>query len=79
MDPDQENFIIGGGSVYEQFMPICHKLYITRVHKEFNADTFFPDISLNEWTLIKSEHISDDTQNDFTYTFETYVRKDAHN
>ncbi len=75
MDNTAENFIIGGGSIYKQFMPIANKLYITRVHKDFDADTFFSEISLNNWELISEENINDDPQNDFTYTFEIYNRK----
>jgi len=75
MDNSKENFIIGGGSIYNQFMPLADKLYITRVHKDFDADTFFPEISLEEWKLISEESVTDDTQNDFTYTFEIYTRK----
>jgi len=75
MDTEKENFVIGGGSIYTQFMPFADKLYITRVHKEFDADTFFPEISLNEWKLVEEIKIEDDRQNDFTYTFETYIRK----
>ncbi len=74
MDTSNENFIIGGGSIYKQFMPLANKLYITRVHKDFEADTFFPDISLNEWELISQENITDDPQNNFFYTFEIYSR-----
>ena len=75
MDSSKENFVIGGGSIYKQFMPLANKLYITRVHKEFEADTFFPDISLNEWELTSQEYVNDDPQNDFSYTFEIYIRK----
>jgi len=75
MDNSKENFIIGGGSIYNQFMPLADKLYITRVHKDFEADTFFPEISLEDWKLISEESVTDDTQNDFTYTFEIYTRK----
>ena len=74
MDTSNENFIIGGGSIYKQFMPLANKLYITRVHKDFEADTFFPDISLDEWELISQENITDDPQNNFFYTFEIYSR-----
>ncbi len=56
-------------------MPLADKLYITRVHKDFEADTFFPEISLNEWELINQQLVEDDPQNDFTYTFEIYKRK----
>ena len=75
MDAEKENFIIGGGSIYKQFMPLANKLYITRVHQDFEGDTFFPEISLNEWKLEEKIDINDDNQNNFTYTFETYVRK----
>lgn len=75
MDAEKENFIIGGGSIYEQFMPHANKLYITRVHQDFEGDTFFPEISLNEWKLAEKIDINDDNQNNFTYTFETYVQK----
>lgn len=75
MDSSNENFIIGGGSIYKQFMPIADKLYITRVHKDFDADTFFPEISLNDWELVSQENVDNDPQNDFTYSFEVYSRK----
>ncbi len=75
MDTSKENFVIGGGSIYNQFMPFANKLYITRVHKDYEADTFFPEIPLNEWKLESQQHVTDDPQNDFTYTFEIYNRK----
>ncbi len=75
MDNENENFVIGGGSIYNQFMPIADKLYITRVHKDFEADTFFPEISLDEWELISQENVDNDPKNDFTYTFEVYTKK----
>ncbi len=75
MDANNENFIIGGGSIYRQFMPLADKLYITRVHKNFDADTFYPEISPDEWQLVDKKDIDDDPQNDFTYSFEIYERK----
>ncbi len=74
MDPEGENFIIGGGSIYSQFMPFSDKLYITRIHKNYEADTFFPEFSLNDWKLIDKQIVDDDPQNDFSYSFETYIR-----
>jgi len=75
MDTEKENFIIGGGSIYSQFLEHANKIYLTKVNKEFDADTFFPEISLMEWKLNEKIEVTDDTQNDFTYSFETYVRK----
>jgi len=74
-DDDKENFIIGGASIYRQFMLYAQKLYITKVHKSFDADTFFPEISSFEWKVIEKEDINNDMQNDFRYSFITYQRK----
>ena len=75
MDAENENFVIGGGSIYRQFMPFANKLYITRVNKDYDADTFFPEILLSEWNLVEKILVENDQQNDFTYSFETYLRK----
>ena len=74
MDNKNENFIIGGGSIYSQFIKHANKMYITRVHKNFEADIFFPEFSLDEWKLEGKVDVDDDVQNDFSYSFETYVR-----
>jgi dihydrofolate reductase len=73
--PEGESFVIGGGSVYRQFLPLADKLYITRVHKEFEADTFFPDIPEEEWILLSTEDPADVGNQNFKYTYEIYVRK----
>ena len=75
MEVDNENFIIGGGSIYKQFMTLADKLYITRVHKDFEGDVFFPEIDSKTWELLSEEKITNDPQNDFSYTFEIYKRK----
>jgi dihydrofolate reductase len=60
MDPDKENFIIGGGSVYRQFLPIAQQLYLTIVQKDFEADTFFDAIDYSEWETIEREDHSEE-------------------
>lgn len=74
--PDgKESFIIGGGSVYRQFLPFAGKLYITKVHQDFDADTFFPEINDNEWELIDKEDQESDSRNDLGFSYLTYVRR----
>lgn len=46
-----EVFIIGGQSIYEQTLEIADKLYITRIPKKYIADSFFPEINTNNWSL----------------------------
>lgn len=74
-DHNKEVFIIGGGSVYNQFLPIADKLYITHIHKSFEADTFFPEIDRNIWEVIETEEHKSDEETDFSYSYVTYGRK----
>ena len=73
--PDEECFIIGGGMVYKQFLPLADKLYLTRVYKSFEADTFFPEINYEDWDEVGNEMHSPGDQNDFSCAYITYVRK----
>lgn len=70
-----EVFVIGGGTIYEQFLPIADKLYLTRIDKRFEADTFFPIVNFDEWELTELQVIDDDPQIDYEYRFETWERK----
>ena len=74
-NPEAENFIIGGGSVYAQFLPLASRLYITRVHKDFDADTFFPEINLSEWSLLNQEFVDAEKEGDLPHTYQVYVRR----
>ncbi len=40
-------FVIGGGSIYSQFLPFCDCCYITKIDKSFEKDTYFPNIDEN--------------------------------
>lgn len=72
--PDEECFIIGGGMVYRQFLPLADKLYITWVDKAFEADIYFPEIDPDTWEETEREE-GDGEGLDFTYSFVTYERK----
>jgi dihydrofolate reductase len=73
-DDTKENFIIGGGAIYKQFLPLSDKLYLTKVHKNFDADCFFPEINLNEWKLMSNEECNDIEKNNFSYSYLIYER-----
>ncbi len=71
--PEEEIFIIGGGSVYRQFMPLADRLYITHVHKNAPADIYFPEIDLKIWKVTEDEEFLSDEGIPYTYT--VYGRK----
>lgn len=72
---EEKVFVIGGGMIYEQFLPMADKLYLTRIDKKFEADTFFPIVNFDEWELTELQVIDNDPQIDCEYRFETWERK----
>ncbi|MBQ2188284.1 MAG: dihydrofolate reductase [Bacteroidales bacterium] len=72
---EEEVFIIGGGMIYEQFLPMADLLYLTKIDKDYEADTFFPIINYDRYNLIDLKVIDDDPQIDCSYRFETWERK----
>lgn len=73
---EEEAFVIGGGMVYRQMMPLSDKLYITHIHHSWeDADTFFPEIKESEWKLLNAERHFADEKNPYNYTFATYGRR----
>lgn len=71
---EQELMITGGGSIYMEAINWVDRVYITRIQYQFNADTFFPDISADKFELVKSEAHQPDEKNKFPYTFEVWER-----
>ncbi len=63
----QEKFIIGGGEIYREALPLCDKLYLTRVEQQPEGDTFFPDIEVSEWVEVSREQREG-------YSFIDYIR-----
>src|SRR5690606_13999797 len=74
---DEQPFIIGGGEIYKIGLPLSDKIELTRVHAKFDDDdTYFPEFSEDEWELtIKTEHPKDE-RHKYSFTYETWVRKD---
>jgi dihydrofolate reductase len=72
---EEEVFVIGGGELYEQTMPIADKLYITHIDAEDSeADAFFPEIIPIVWNEISHKEYKADDKNPFNYTFSVYDR-----
>ena len=63
-----EVFIIGGASIYKQALPYTDYLYISHVKNAVdNADTFFPEVNWDEWTVLETNEYDD-------FTFKKYTR-----
>lgn len=72
VEDKNENFVIGGEKIYNLLMPYVNKMYITEIHKDFDGDTFFPNVDLESWKETSREKMNAD---DFDYDFVVYERK----
>lgn len=72
---DTKNFIIGGGEIYKQALPIADKIELTRVHENFEGDTFFPNIDSTFWKETANYLHKKDEDHDYEFSFITYERK----
>jgi dihydrofolate reductase len=72
---NEEIFIIGGGSIYRQYMPLADRLYITHIHKKAQADIYFPSIDPEIWEPVEKEEHMQNESNSIPYTYVIYSRK----
>jgi dihydrofolate reductase len=66
-----EIFITGGGEIYKQTMDIIDRLYLTRIKRAYDGDTFFPELNPHEWITINKQHYEGNP----SFTFYTLERK----
>jgi dihydrofolate reductase len=71
---DSDVFVIGGESVYNDFLPYCDVAHITYIDYEYEADRHFLNLDIsNEWSLVLETE--EETYFDIPYTFRLYKRK----
>ena len=46
---NKEIFVTGGGEIYKQTLPLMDRLYITRIHKKYEGDAFYPEIPVDQF------------------------------
>jgi len=73
---EKEVFIIGGASIYKQFINVADKLYITKIHKKFKGDVFFPEIDPDRWKIESYKKNNKDDKNLYRYDFIIYKKSD---
>lgn len=71
---EKEAFIIGGGEIYRQSLKNTDKIYLTRVHSNFEGDTFFEDLDKSVWKQKSSAYRAADDKNTFDLSFEVYEK-----
>jgi dihydrofolate reductase len=71
----REVFIVGGGKVYAESLPMADKIVLTRVHTTVEGDAFFPAFSEKEWTLFSNIDFAADEKHQYAYSFQVWERR----
>lgn len=74
IDAPEEYFVIGGGEIYSLLLPYTRKMYITEVHKSFDAHAYFPQFDKSQWEVIDQSQEYEDESSGLKYSYVTYVR-----
>lgn len=70
----EDVYVIGGESIYKMLLPECDTVYVTKIDRAFQADTFFPDLDgMDEWEM--TEEGEEQTCFDLEFRFTKYERK----
>ncbi len=71
----EEAMVMGGASLYQQFLPLADRLYLTQVHANLeDGDTWFPDWQKSDWQELNREDHPADEKNDYPFSFIIYDR-----
>ena len=75
LNPENEAFVIGGAQIYQLALDLrmVDKIYLTYINKEFDGDTFFPEIDTSRFALV-SEIEGDESTEDLRYYFRVYEK-----
>jgi dihydrofolate reductase len=71
----KETFVIGGGQIYAEAMPVADRIYMTRVHAVIDGDTYFPPIDEIDWRLLSNHDFPADDKHAWPYSFQLWERK----
>jgi dihydrofolate reductase len=71
----KEAYVIGGGEIYAQTLPLANRVYLTRVHTTLEGDTYFPAINESEWQLLSQLDFPADEKHAYAYSFQVWQRK----
>ncbi len=72
---ESELFICGGAEIYAQTLGVADRMYLTLVHADSEADTFFPAWDIDEWIEVESENRTADEKNQYSFTFKVLEKK----
>ena len=75
INSEEENFVIGGATIYKLLIPYATKMYITKINHDFEGDVYFPEIIEKDWEIVSTEKGLKDEENIYEYEYINYVKR----
>ncbi|MFE6167883.1 dihydrofolate reductase [Viridibacillus arvi] len=69
----EEIMIIGGEQIFRMTLPMADRLYVTKIEKQYEGDTFFPSYG-DEWQVVSQSEVNE-TEDGLKFTYLVYERK----
>ncbi|MDQ3278031.1 MAG: dihydrofolate reductase [Bacteroidota bacterium] len=73
----KEIFVIGGAEIFNAALPDAGRIYLTRIHQDFEGDVFFPAIDEHQWQRTSDRFCAADEKNPYDHTYEIWERRQA--
>jgi dihydrofolate reductase len=70
----EEVMVIGGGDVFEMFLPRAARVYLTRVDAVVEGDAWFPELDADDWRLVSRKYHGTDARHGYEFEFCVYER-----
>lgn len=74
---ETEVFVIGGAEIYARALDATDRVYLTQVHAEVDADTFFPELEHDAWIETQHGYHAADEKNQYAFTFKLLDRTEG--
>jgi len=71
---ESEAFVIGGGQIFAQALPMADRIYLTRVQTVSEADVFFPEFDARDWVVLETSDFPADEKNQFPSKYQVLIR-----
>jgi dihydrofolate reductase len=71
----KEVFVIGGATIFASAFTSAQRIYLTRIHHQFDGDAYFPEVTADQWNLVQSRFCAADEKNAYAHTFQVWEKR----
>ena len=70
----KEIFVIGGAEIFKTSFSTANRIYLTRIHHNFEGDVYFPEVNGDDWNLTQNKPCMADDKNAYAHSFQVWEK-----